>query len=236
MSAIRMAAVLGSLVFLAILLSPFSPLGSPLGNQSPSPSILAEEPIDESKIAPTEVSPEDFEECNSINDGIQTIVASGPGRNETYKIAADLLVGEYCNRPELVHEISATADPGLNLVAYACEAASGTEGDGALQDSLADHTLIYCDSARTSVGDGLDSLLTDVEDFRQDFLSELEAANADGDMTEDINSIKAEIDIITTLANGSRSLMESGEYYDATQMFEKASESFGTLLENIETA
>jgi hypothetical protein len=123
----------------------------------------------------------------------------------------------------------------LNLVAYACEAASGTEGDGALQASLADHTLIYCDSARTSVGDGIDSLLTDVEDFRQDFLSELEAADAGGDMTEDINSIRAELDIITTLANGSRSLMESGEYYNATQMLEKASESFGTLLENLET-
>ncbi|MGI0036813.1 MAG: hypothetical protein ACRD99_00460 [Nitrososphaera sp.] len=233
MTAVRLAAVLGSLVFLAVLLSPVSPLGIPLENPSPNPSIIAEEPIDEAKIAPSEVSPEDFEECNSINDGIQSIVASGPGKNETYKIAADLLVGEYCNRPELVHEISAAADPGLNLVAYACEAASGTEGDSALQDSMADHTMIYCESARTSIGDGIDSLLTAVGDFRQDFLAELEAANTDGDMTKDIDSIKAELDIITYLVNGSRSLMDSDEYYDASQMLEKASESFGTLLEKV---
>ena len=232
MSAIRLAAVLGSLAFLAILLSPVSPLSIPFGNPAPNPSIIAEEPIDEEKIAPSEVSPEDFEECNSINDGIQTIIA-GPGRNETYKIAADLLVGEYCNRPALVHEISAAADPGLNLVAYACEAASGTEGDSALQNSMADHTLIYCESARTTIGGGIDSLLTGVEEFRQDFLTELEAANADGEMTEDIDSIKGELDIIAQLASGSKSLLDSGEYYDASQMLEKASESFGALIERV---
>ena len=232
MSAIRLAAVLGSLAFLAILLSPVSPLGIPVGNPSPNPSIISEEPIDEEKIAPTEVSAEDFEECNSINDGIQAIVA-GPDRNETYKVAADLLVGEYCNRPALVHEISAAADPGLNLVAYACEAASGTEGDSTLQNSMADHTLIYCESARSSIGDEIDSLLTAVEEFRQDFLAELEAANADGEMTDDIDSIRAELDIITQLANGSRFLLDSGEYYDSSQMLEKASESFGSLIERV---
>lgn len=236
MTAVKLAAVLGSLVFLAILLSPFSPIGIPLRDQSPNPSIIAEEPIDEAKIAPSEVSPEDFEECNSINDGIQSIVASGPGKNETYKIAADLLVGEYCNRPELVHEISAAADPSLNLVAYACEAASGTEGDVALQDSMADHTLIYCESARTGVGEGIDSLLTAVEGFRQEFVTEIEAANVDGETTKDMDSIKAELDIITYLANGSRSLMDSGEYYDASQMLEKASESFGALIEKVGSA
>lgn len=232
MSAIKLAAVLGSLAFLAIILSPISPLGIPIGSPAPNPGIITEEPIDEEKIAPAEISPEDFEECNSINDGIQTIVA-GPDRNETYKVAADLLVGEYCNRPALVHEISASSDPSMSLVAYACEAASGTEGDSALQSSMADHTLIYCESARTSITDGIDSLLTAVEEFRQDFVAELEAANADGEMNEDIDSIRAELDSITQQASGSRSLLDSGEYYDSSQMLGKATESFSSLIERV---
>lgn len=240
MSTVRVAAVLGSLVFLAIMLSPISPLSPRLdGEQSPQTgaSVIAEEPIDEAKIAPAEVTPEDFAECNSINDSIQDIVAGSENANETRKLAADLLVGEYCNRPELVHQISAAADPGMNLVAYACEAASGNDGDSALQDSLADHTAIYCDSAKTTIAEETDSLLIAVEGFRTDYLTELEAANAEdagSSQAYDINAISADLDSISTLADNSKSLAVAGEYYDAAQILEKASGSFSALLERIE--
>src|SRR5262245_11202853 len=116
MSGIRIAAVAGSLVMLGIILSPISPLALLQNPSEPQGGVLASEPIDEAAIAPAEVTPEVFAECNSVNDGVQTIIAPD-GSNETRKIAADLLLGEYCNRPQLVHEVSAASDPGLNLVA-----------------------------------------------------------------------------------------------------------------------
>ncbi|HJS83496.1 MAG TPA: hypothetical protein VJ742_11755 [Nitrososphaera sp.] len=235
MSAVRLAAVLGSLVALAILLSPVSPLSPNLDNPPAGSNVIAEEPIDEAKIAPAEITPEDFAECNSVNDGIQKLVGEGENANETNKIAADLLLGEYCNRPDLVHELGVAADPGLSLVAYACEAASGTEGDSAMQDSLADHTLIYCESARTNIDEGVDALLVAVEGFRLDFLTELEAANVEAGATYDIEAIGTELDSIANLAEGSRSLATAGEYYDASQMLDKASAAFSALLEKIET-
>jgi hypothetical protein len=234
MSTVRLAAVLGSLITFAILLSPISPLAPNLDAPPAGSDVIAEEPIDEAKIAPAEVTPEDFAECNSINDGIQRLVARAENANETNKIAADLLVGEYCNRPDLVHELSAAADPGLSLVAYACEAASGTAGDSAMQDSLADHTLIYCESARTNIDEGIDSLLEAVEGFRLDFLPELATANAEAGASYDIEAISTELDSIVTLAEGSRSLANSGEYHDASQMLEKASAAFAALLEKLE--
>jgi hypothetical protein len=235
MSAVRLAAVLGSLVALAILLSPVSPLTFRPGTAPPTETVIDEEPIDEAKIAPAEVTPEDFAECNSVNDGIQTIIA-GDGKNETYKIAADLLLGEYCNRPDLVHQISATSDPGVTLVAYACEAATGLEGDSALRDSLADHTAIYCESSRAVLIEGLDSLTTAVEGFRLDFIPELEAANIEaGSDVYDIESITAELDRVSSLAAGARSLLDSGQHHDASKAFEEASISFNALLESLES-
>lgn len=232
MSAIRLAAVLGSLVTLAVILSPISPFTFRPSSPSPTPDVIAEEPIDEAKIAPADVTPEDFAECNSINDSIQTIVA-GEGRNETYKMAADLLLGEYCNRPDLVHQISAAGDPGSALVAYACEAAVGTEGDSALQDSLADHTLIYCESSRVAIDSGLEEISLAVEGFRMDFLPELQAANAEaGTEVYDIISMEAELDRIASLVTGARSLVASSQHYDAAQMLETASDSFNALLES----
>jgi hypothetical protein len=232
MTAVRLAAVIGSLVFLAILLSPVSPLTF-RPSPSTNPSVIDEEPIDEAKIAPAEVTPEDFAECNSVNDGIQQII-SGGGKNETYKIAADLLLGEYCNRPQLVHEISTANDPALGLVAYACEAASGIQGDSALQDSMADHTLIYCESSRTAIGAEIDSLATAIEGFRMDFLTELETIDADEVSVHDLESINMELDKIDASVKGSKSLLDSGEHYDASQMLEKATQAFTALLESFE--
>jgi hypothetical protein len=235
MTAVRLAAVLGSLAALAILISPVSPLLLGQSTPAPTPGIIGEEPIDEAKIAPAEVAPEDFAECNSLNDGIQKIVA-GDGKNETYKIAADLLLGEYCNRPDLVHEISASGDPGVSLVAYACEAALLKHGDSAMQDSMADHTAIYCESSRTSIETGIESLSTAVQGFREDFLPELESANTEtGTAVYDLESIRAELDRITMLANHSSSLLGSGEHYDASQTLDEATAAFNSLLESIET-
>lgn len=235
MAAVKLAAVLGSLAALAILLSPISSLMLGPSTLAPSPGIIGEEPIDEAKIAPAEVAPEDFAECNSLNDGIQKIVA-GSGNNETYKIAADLLLGEYCNRPDLVHEISASGDPAVSLVAYACEAAMAKQGDSAMQDSMADHTAIYCESSRTSIGAGIESLSTAVQGFREDFMPELESTNTEaGTAVYDLESIEAELDRITELTDNSQALLESGEHYDAALALEEATSAFNALLESIET-
>lgn len=235
MAGIRVVAMVGSLVLLAVILSPISPITLFQGG-APSRSITsAGGPIDEAKIAPAEVTQEDFTECNSVNDGIQAIVA-GDGSNETSKLAADLLVGEYCNRPELVHEISAAGDPGLNLVAYACDAASHRIGDVALQESLADHTTIYCESARDSINNELESLELAIEGFREDYLAELDAAEpGDGSVTYDIEAIRAETDNVARLAEDSRSLIVDEKYYESARMLDAASSAFDSLLEKMES-
>ena len=233
MSAIRIAAVAGSLVVLGIILSPVSPLTLLQSPDAPQGGVLASEPIDEASIAPAEVTPEVFAECNSVNDGVQTIVAQD-GSNETRKIAADLLLGEYCNRPQLVQEISTAADPGRNLVAYACDAASGRAGDRALQESLSDHTAIYCESARTSILEETDSVLTGIEGFREDFMPELEAAvSEDGSAAYDIEAINSGLDKAANLAQNSEALLASEKYYEAAKMLESASAAFNAVVESI---
>src|ERR1051325_1254224 len=100
MSAVRLAAVIIAVAAIAFVISPFSPIT--VGrNAAPGPeSVAPEEIIDESKIAPANVTNADFDECNSLNDDVQRIVTSVD--NSTSKAAADLLTGEYCNRPALV--------------------------------------------------------------------------------------------------------------------------------------
>lgn len=233
MSGIRLVAIVASLVLLGVILSPVSPF-TLLQGKSGQGNSPAEVPIDEEKIAPAEVTQEDFAECNSINDGVQVIVA-GDGTNETRKLAADLLVGEYCNRPELVHEISAAGDPGLSLVAYACDAASHRAGDSVLQDSLADHTVIYCESARDGISDELESLELAIEAFREDFLAELQAADpGDGSAAYDVEAIRAELDNVALFVEESKSLIVVEKYYESAQKLDTATNAFDSLLGKVE--
>ncbi|MGH9879342.1 MAG: hypothetical protein ACRD5H_17060, partial [Nitrososphaerales archaeon] len=94
-SKIRIAAIIGSLAALAIILSPIFSLPSSLQNPGGVSNILSEEPVNETAIAPPEISDEVLEACNSINDDVQAIIVDVDESrvNATRKIAADLLLG-----------------------------------------------------------------------------------------------------------------------------------------------
>lgn len=244
-SKIRIAAVIASLAALAIILSPVFSLPSLVQNPDRNPSgasdIISEEPINETAIAPLEVSEEDFEECNSISQDIDAIIVEvdESRANVTRKTSADLLVGEYCNRPALVHEINATGNPGLSLAAYGCDAANGRAGDAPMRDSLADHVIIYCESASYSIQEEADSLRGAAEGFREDYIIALKAESeaSEGNSTasaDEIARLEASLDGIIGMIDRAELLAESDEYYNAAKMLDSASKSFEALLEQTE--
>ncbi|MGI0011960.1 MAG: hypothetical protein ACREBU_00740 [Nitrososphaera sp.] len=235
-SKIRIAAIIGSLAALAIILSPIFSLPSFLQNPGGVSDILSEEPVNETAIAPPEISEENFVACNSVNDDVQAIMVDVDESrvNATRKIAADLLLGEYCNRPALVHEINATGYPGLSLVAYACDAGSGKVGDTQLKDSLVDHRAIYCESAGFSIQQEAESLRASVEGFRDDFIQSLKEDDGVATNAELIAELEASVGEILSMVDNVQSLVTAGDRYGSVKMLDSASTAFEDLLERVE--
>jgi len=232
----RIAAIVASLAALGIILSPVSPLGSLVPNPSGVNNLLSEEPVNETAIATPEISDEDFEECNSVSDGVDSIVIApfdDDVQNRT--IASSLLVGEYCNRPQLVHELSGMVDPGLALVAYACDSAMGKIGDKELKESLSDHTKIYCESAELKIMLDSEFLRFSMQNFREELLTIEEEENT-ANMTSsfDRNQTYAEIDRISGLAAGSQDLVQSDQFYDSAKILDDGFMAFEELIKRVE--
>ena len=232
---IRILGIIGSLAALAIILSPLSPFP----NLNPSgKNISGGEPINETAIAPQNITQADFDECHSIGDGIQSIIVGDdePTLNETK--ATDLLIGEYCNRPAIVHEISVTGDPEVSLIAYACDSASGKIGDTQLKDSLADHTVIYCGSASTALQERAASLREDVNDFTESYIVPLKEDQAiDGNTTESaavIADLESSVNEILGEIQKGETLVQSSEFYSSAKIFDGASDMFEALLNRLE--
>lgn len=232
----RIAAIAGSLAALAIILSPVSPLAPLLPSPSGSSNIFSEEPVNETAIAPPEISEEDFEECNSVGDGIDSIVVApfdDDIQNRT--IASSLLVGEYCNRPYLVDEISGTVDPGLTLVAYACDSASGKIGDKELMDSLSDHTAIYCEAAELKIMQDSEFLRFAAQTFREELLALEEEENTTNTTASfDRNQTYAEIDRISAMAASAQELVQSDQFYDSAKVLDDGFMAFEILIKGTE--
>ncbi len=230
-SRIRIVLIIVSLAALAIILSPVLsfPNFNPPGN-----NIFSEEPVNETAIAPPDITQADFELCNSINEDVESIIidADKSRVNSTRKLAADLLLGEYCNRPALVHEINSTGYASLSLVAYACDAATGKIGDTQLKDSLVDHKSIYCESAQFSIQEEADILRGAAEGFRQDFIMSLKEDNSTD--TELMVELEASVDGIISKVDNAQSLVTAGNNYGAVKMLDSASHAFKDLLERVE--
>ncbi len=228
----RIAVIAGSLAALAIILSPVSPLGPLLPSPSGASDIFSEEPVNETAIAPPNISEEDFEECNSVGDGIDsTIVAPFDNDVQNRTIASSLLIGEYCNRPHLVDEISITWDPSLTLVAYACDSALGKIGDKELKDSLSDHTVIYCEAAELKITEDSQFLRFIAESFREELLVQEEEENiVNATASFDRNQTYAEIDRISAMAAGAQHLLQSDRFYDSAKMLDDGFMAFEILI------
>jgi len=199
---------------------------------------LADLVIDEDKIAPKEISDEALDDCNAVSKNLDFLIggssndgaADGKSLSSDMKtkIAVDLLAGELCNRPDLVSEISPMHDPGIGLVAYACDSASGKIGDSALQVSLADYKEIYCSSAKKAITEQSRSLLESVESYKN--------SNESGDMPSAPNSTTADnVDVslkleeIVSFVNDAQKLVDAEMHYDAAKALDKASKIFYEL-------
>ena len=175
----------------------------------------------------SQVVPASAEECSAISPKVETIIANGNGvATDETRTAADTLVKQYCQRPELVLEISAMGNPALGLVAYGCDAGSAKFDDPAIQESLAESTQVYCDSALVVILEDSEQLLVTIADYRENILIQADS----GDYTEtgsnstDINVEEAEAKLqeATSLANKSKSQAREGQLYEAAQSLDNA--------------
>ena len=195
--------------------------------------------VDEDKIAPKEISDEALDNCNAVSKNLNFLM--GVSNNDVApddkslsssdmktKIALDLLAGEFCNRPDLVNEISPMHDPGIGLLAYGCDSGSGKVGDSALQVSLADYKEIYCSSAKKAITEQSRSLLESVESYKN--------SHESGDMSSPPNSTTADnVDVslkleeIVSFVNDAQKLVDAEMHYDAAKALDKASKLFYEL-------
>jgi hypothetical protein len=242
---LKYVAIIASLAVLGILISPVSPLSL----ESPTPSNPG--PIDEAP-QPENISDEDVLACTSLIQGVEYVIAGGrlePVSDEEFpeadeeqpvmfnltaqeKLASDTLLGEFCNRPELVQNMSAAYDPTVNMVAYGCEAASGKLGDAAMQDSIGDYKDIYCSSAIetieyefTSWGDSMMIFSTEVIPVAREQASDNATRVALVDEAESVV-----VNASDSVGN-SQVLLDSGQVYDSANALDRGISMFTALLE-----
>ncbi|MGH9992170.1 MAG: hypothetical protein ACREBU_14440 [Nitrososphaera sp.] len=247
---VRYAGIIASLVALGLILSPISPLSLQQGG-SPTLAGEIEEPPQ-----PEELTEQQIIACGSVIQGVEYIIGGGREQfleeeeffgdeNATLsltpeeKLASDLLVGEFCNRPELVLNMSSAYDPSITLVAYGCEAAAGRTGDAALQDSLGGYERLYCEPAADTIEFEADSLLASLEEFKAEILpalqSELENqgnANATG-VVENAESV---LDMTTVSANTAKELLSAGSIYEAARSLDQATIMYTNLIDSEEVS
>lgn len=183
-------------------------------------------------------------DCTSVAGNIKYLVIDidGEGRNETRRVAASILMNEYCSRPELITEISTMAFPSVGLISYGCDSASGKIGDANLQESLQEYATIYCEGATLAVLERAEWMGLAVHDFKQEMAAYLEeqkqifdhAAEISDDgpdadypwaETDKIEKTEAKLVEITGVIENAKALAFDGEFYDAALSLESANSS-----------
>lgn len=184
------------------------------------------------------------DDCTSLAGSIKYLVIDidGNGRNETRRVAASVLMNEYCSRPELITEISTMAYPSVGLISYGCDSASGKIGDANLKDSLQKYATIYCEGATLAVLERAEWMGLAVHDFKQEMAAYLEeqkqifdhAAEISDDgpstdypwvETDKIEKAEAKLVEITGVVENAKALAFDGQFYDAAKSLESANSS-----------
>ncbi|MGI0038146.1 MAG: hypothetical protein ACRD99_07290 [Nitrososphaera sp.] len=179
-------------------------------------------PDDNSQLVPASAK-----DCSTISPRVETTIANGIGEaTDETRAAANTLVEQYCQRPELVREISAMANPALGLVAYACDSGSGKIGDSAIQETLAKSTQVYCDSALIVILEDSEQLIVAVGDYREQILNQADSSD-DPEMGRNSTNInveeaEAKLQEASSLATKSNSLARAGQLYEAAQSLDNA--------------
>jgi len=179
--------------------------------------------------SPDDGSTSTVESCDTVSGRVGSILASIEGiETEETRNASASLVDEYCQREQLVQEISAMARPAAGLVAYGCDAGSGRLGDDELQQTLQGHATIYCDNAFVTIFEDSEFLIVEVDDFREDLKADLEEDD-NSTSTIDMEEVDAKLQEVADLANKAKSLLRSDRYYEAAQAYDTGSKMLDQL-------
>lgn len=189
------------------------------------------------------------DDCTLVAGNIKSLVVDidGEGQNETRQMAASALMNEYCARPELVGEIGSMGYPGVGLISYGCDVASGRLDNIDLKNSLQGYAPIYCEGATAAILERTEWTLLAVHDFREEMNAYLEdqkdtfdrhAQDSDSGpsieypwvQTSEIKRIEARLVELTSETETTRSLaLDDGHYYDAAKSLESVTSSLKTL-------
>lgn len=264
---LRIAWIIASLAALGLVLSPVSPFPlQPFSAQSLSrdPEIRADQLAEPPQ--PEEISEEDLLACGSLSPGVEYIISGDANEpveldeegeiieeNATSvltpleKLASDTLVGEFCNRAELIGEMSNAYDASLSLVAYGCDAASERTADVALQNSLEEYAGIYCTPVKVTIQNEIDLLVPSVQSFREDVLPLLrdelgnetlhsDSVNATGGQPLNVTSIMSEaegsLDRSIELAGSASTALSSDSVYEAAKLLSEANIVYTGVVES----
>jgi len=234
---LKIVGIIASLTALALVLSPTFSLLQVAGrdNSVNDATFLNDDTVIEN------VSKEDLAACSSLNVRVDEILAVINGTVDERKLASDTLIAEFCSRPVLIHEIMSADSKGLSLVAYACDASSRKIGTSAIQESLADYKVMYCDSAKKLIINETNTFLESVEQFRMEYLPLFQAgleddenkntSNETGSPHFNVTSVNVTLDEITQSLDECLVLVDAGEYYPAAKSFDVASKKFIALFQ-----
>jgi hypothetical protein len=160
------------------------------------------------------------ENCTDVKSRVYAIVYDDLGGAEA-TAASDLLVNEYCQRPELIEEIGTMHNKDIGVVAYGCEASLGKLGDDALQQSLRQYSDIYCQSAFFGIYEAAQDVLVSSGDLLAD-LQVREQSGGDPEIgvkaltSAEINESRATLLEISDSAKRAMSLAEGQRYFEST--------------------
>jgi hypothetical protein len=190
------------------------------------------------------VTPANSARCTDLSGRVRTIVSlDAQAMDETRIAAADTLVEQYCQRPELIREIGSMSNPGIGLVAYACDAGSGRIGDSAFQSAAEGNRQIYCDNAFIVIFEESEQMINAAETYIDDLLQESESGDPDGEGSDggpaanDTASdpadaeTRAKLEQISEFAKNAKSLLRADKYYEAAKSLDSASKVSESLSE-----
>ena len=221
---IKLIAIIASLTALALVLSPmFSLLQIPGTNTVQGDGFPADASFIPDDTVVEEISQEDLEACNPLNEDIDEILGVSNVTVDERSVASDTLHAEFCSRPVLIDEIMPMDNDGLTLVAYACDASTGKIGTEAMQDSLEEYSTIYCDSAKHFILDESNTFLASVEEFKTSMDEEEEAGIDSGIFNEETRAtlVKVEQSLEECIAQ-----VHESQFYPAAKSFDNASKMF----------
>ena len=163
-----------------------------------------------------DVSDEDLDTCNSWHPAVMEVM----GEKENATSTTDLIVGEFCNRPDLIQKMKVSDQPGISVVAYGCDALNGITNDTRLANTLQIYREIYC----VKVKDALHSEAASLIALAQDVDNSATAMAGQQQQPSNVAaSVHSKIVEVKNVISNAETIISSSPYA-AQQQFDKSSD------------